>query len=264
MSRITGFGSFKKQDEGSDSDEGKQNELYTGGIGARGGSGMAVLGPPSGKRNPPGTDVFNKLVQAAQGHGAAAGGDMETPPADEEMNTITMYSNGFTVNNGPLRDPKTSSEDQAFLDQLLKGYVPAELKKGRKDPSKPMNISLSDKRGETYTPPPYTAFSHGTTLGSSSSATSRGQYLPGSLPPAPVVDESKPTTTIQVRTSTGKKLKLKVNLTTTVYQLAALVVAEAGGTAAFSLSAGFPPKDLMDGSATIEAAGLQGAAVTQK
>lgn len=90
--------------------------------------------------------MFNKLVQAAQGAGAGEDG----PPADEEMNTITMYSNGFTVNDGPLRDPQGSPENQAFIEELLKGFVPAELKRGRKDPSKPMNISLADKRQETY------------------------------------------------------------------------------------------------------------------
>jgi hypothetical protein len=67
-----------------------------------------------------------------------------------------------------------------------------------------------------------------------------------------------------VRTSGGKKLRLKVNTSITVAQLAALVVADTGTQEPFSLSAGFPPKDLLEPEATIEAAGLMGAAVTQR
>jgi len=262
MSNISGLSSLRKQESGSDSDEDKKQELYNGGIGNAGGSGSAVLGPPSGKRSaPPGSDVFNKLVQAAQG---GAAGDAHEPPADEEMNTITMYSNGFTVNDGPLRDPNGSPENQAFIEDLLKGFVPSELKRGRSDPSKPMNISLADKRGETYKAPAYTAFSSGTALGSSSSSAAAGSFVPGSLPAAPFFSDGSPSTTIQVRTNTGKKLRLKVNTSITVAELAALVAADTGGTEAFSLSAGFPPKDLLDAAASIEAAGLMGAAVTQR
>ncbi len=70
---------------------------------------------------------------------------------------------------------------------------------------------------------------------------------------------------MQVKTTDGKKLKLKVNTSITVAQLASLVAAaNPGSRAPFALSAGFPPRDLVDGTATVEAAGLKGAAVTQK
>ena len=68
-----------------------------------------------------------------------------------------------------------------------------------------------------------------------------------------------------MRTIDGKKLKLKINLSITVSQFAALVASNSVETASpFSLSAGYPPKDLTDGDATVEAAGLKGAAITQK
>ncbi len=47
-------------------------------------------------------------------------------------------------------------------------------------------------------------------------------------------------------------------------QLAAMVRRDANITSTFALSAGFPPKDLTDGNATIQEAGLNGAAVTVK
>ena len=112
--------------------------------------------------------------------------------------------------------------------------------------------------------PAYTAFSSGTALGSSSPSSASGAFVPSSLPPAPILDDSAPSTTIQVRTSDGKKLRLKVNTSITVAQLAALVVENTGSDMTFALSAGFPPKELSDAQATIETAGLIGAAVTQK
>ncbi len=178
------------------------------------------------------------------------------------------------VNDGPLRDPNGSPENRTFMDELLRGMVPLEISRTRKNPQAPMNIALSDKRTETFTPPPYIAFSHGTTLGGSVGSAGAGAsgasgassfFNPSNLPPVPTLDESLPTTVVQVKTTDGKKLKLKVNTSISVAQFAALVAASNPGSATpFALSAGFPPKDLVDREATVEAAGLKGAAVIQK
>ncbi len=262
MSNIHGLGSSKKEEDGE-----KRNEFYTGGAdGHGGGSGMAVLGPPPGGGRAPPTgvnDVFNRLVQSASQH-TQEGDDGEAPPTDEENNVITIYSNGFRVNDGPLRDPENNEENRAFLDELLKGYVPRELRPTRKDPSKPMNISLADKRSETYTPPAYVPFSSGTSLGGGS-PNHGGSFDPATLPMGPELVANEATTTIQIKTSSGKKLRLKVNTSITVLQLAAIVAEQAGqGDQPFSLSSGFPPQDLTDHEATIEAAGLKGASITQR
>ncbi len=59
--------------------------------------------------------------------------------------------------------------------------------------------------------------------------------------------------------------EVKVNTGITVAQLASLVAAaNPGSRAPFAPSAGFHPRDLMDRTATVEAAELKGAAVTQK
>lgn len=70
-----------------------------------------------------------------------------------------------------------------------------------------------DKHTEDYIPPPYTAFSGGNVLGASeisSDAFILDEDVLSTLADTPdPVDESKPVTTIQVRTLTGQRLKIR-------------------------------------------------------
>ena len=61
----------------------------------------------------------------------------------------------------------------------------------------------------------------------------------------------------------GKRKVIKIALTATIEQLAAHAVQASNTTIAtpFRIVAGFPPKPLMDSTATIEEAGLKGAQV---
>ena len=132
-----------------------------------------------------------------------------------------MYRNGFTLDDGPLRDGMAEGcppENKEFLDALDKGLVPKELQKqvaGKKGVQ--LDIQLSDKRGEDYVAPPppaYVAFSSGQTLGASAgSSTSAYQFTPEMLEDIdiPAVDESAPVTTLQIRSHSGKKIKIKIN-----------------------------------------------------
>jgi UBX domain-containing protein 1 len=136
-----------------------------------------------------------------------------------------------------LRD-LTSPESREFIAKLEKGEVPAgkqfnfnkfvmsdqlssnlvELTSNTA-PRGPgphhVDINLSDKRSEDYVPPPppaYVAFSGGNSLGSSSSSSASGSaFTPASLSAVevPSVDESQPSTTLQVRMHDGRKLKIK-------------------------------------------------------
>ena len=267
MANVHGFGSGGEKKD----DEGKRNELYTGGIGqGGGGSGMAVLGPPDGAGGKK-DDVFSNLVKAAQENATLANmpSAEDGPGYNSEPGraTITLYQNGFTIDDGPLRD-LASPENQAFLEQLLGGRVPRELR----DPNNqgaPMEISLSDKRGEAYrppTPPSYIAFSNGTTLGGTSSSSDSFTSSELEAIVAPVLDDSAPLTQIQVKTSDGKKMRMKVNMNITVLQLAASIreMQNGSGPDAFTLAAGFPPKELTDKNMTVETAGLKNTSITQK
>ena len=78
------------------------------------------------------------------------------------------------------------------------------------------------------------------------------------------LDESTPSTTVQVKLANGKRALVIVNLAHTVADLVARVAAEgATGGKPFTLKAGFPPKPLDSLTSTIEAAGLKNASVQQ-
>ena len=80
----------------------------------------------------------------------------------------------------------------------------------------------------------------------------------------PALDDGKPKTTLQVRLSNGKRARVTLNLDHTVAQLDALIRADHGAEGSYQLLAGFPPAPLADPAASVEAAGLKGASVTQK
>jgi UBX domain-containing protein 1 len=79
-----------------------------------------------------------------------------------------------------------------------------------------------------------------------------------------VVDESQPTTNLQIRFHNGERVSLKVNLTHRVADIHDYVMNAAPVDGEYSLVSGFPPKALTDPSKTIEEAGLKSASITQK
>lgn len=228
------------------------------------------MGPPKPKGAPrPGgsgaAGIFDELVQKASESSA------DGPPATDgttQQFKITLYRNGFTVNDGPLRDPSTP-ENQAFMARLMEGRVPDEITRqvgGRLDA---MDVQLADKRSEDYVAPPppaYVAFSGtGSTLRGLSRNTEglvfSAEVLSDVEIPAP--DSVPGTLTIQVRTPSGKRLKIKINPSATIYQLAAMIVQELGGSVTnFSLSAGYPPTVLKDGTVSVSGANLAKDVVT--
>ena len=82
------------------------------------------------------------------------------------------------------------------------------------------------------------------------------------------VDEAAPTTSVQVRLATGGPQRFRLNTSHTVGDLKALVEAALGAAGVaprgYVLAAGFPPKPLTDDAASLEAAGVAGAAVTHR
>jgi len=78
------------------------------------------------------------------------------------------------------------------------------------------------------------------------------------------VDESKPTTSIQLRLGDGTRLVARVNLTHTVADLRSFVAAARPESRPFVLQTTFPSKELSDFTETIEGAKLQNAVVVQR
>lgn len=181
--------------------------------------------------------------------------------------TITMYRDGFVVDDGPYRrlDDPANAE---FLRSLAQGRTPAELVPESGDNAN-TTVGLIDKRSEDYVPTFQSFSGAGATLGGSAtaSAVSGSTVDPTNLPDeVPTVDTSSPTTSIQVRLPNGQRKVLKINLTMTVLQLATMIkplVLSAGGSS-FQMVSGFPPKPLEDFDATVESAGLKGAQVQIK
>lgn len=79
----------------------------------RGGSGINVLGPPT-----PDDSLFGQIQRSASQAGAISESSSST-----NSRRITIYRNGFTVDDGPLRDPH-APENTEFISDLGRGLVP--------------------------------------------------------------------------------------------------------------------------------------------
>lgn len=113
----------------------------------------------------------------------------------------------------------------------------------------------------------------GRTLGSSSSTENVVEpSVSASLRTAPspsaglVVDQSLPSTSIQLRLADGTRMVARFNYHHTIGDLRSFIDASRpGGTSTYQLqSVGFPPKVLADPNQTIEQAGLLNSVVIQK
>ena len=203
----------------------------------------------------PRDSVFRQATNAA----AEGGGE-------EVRRTITMYRNGFVVDDGPYRrlDDPANAE---FLRSLAQGVTPRELLQ-EEGQTQDVTVGLIDKRSEDYVEQ-FQSFSGagatlGTTTTSSTTTTSTTTVDPNTLPETPpAVDANQPTTSIQIRLPDGKRKVLKLNLTMTVRDLAAHLRTEANGNP-FQLLTGFPPKPIQDINQSIEEAGLKGASINMQ
>ncbi|XP_065008841.1 plant UBX domain-containing protein 3-like [Musa acuminata AAA Group] len=180
---------------------------------------------------------------------------------------------GFTVNDGPLRrfdDP----ENAAFLESIMKSECPKELEPA--DRRSVVHVNLV-RRAENCPEParrlaPFQGA--GRTLGSGSSNSSGSELADtatasSSTPSSSTglaVDESKPSTTMQLRLADGTRMIARFNTQHTVANIRSFIDASRpGAPSSYQLqTVGFPPKQLNDPSKTIEEAGLANSVVIQK
>lgn len=219
-------------------------------------------GDPSGEGSP-------TLAQQTPAETAPA----QQPPAGPETHTITFWSNGFTVNDGPLRtydDPQNTP----FMEAVSKGQCPVELTP--KNPAQPININLVRKEMNYEAPPEpkYTAFSgSGRTLSGASGSRAATRSVPSSAAPVSTndmvgqwsCDEAFPSASVQLRLRDGSRKVAKFNLTHTVRDIRAFIASALPGTDdAYTLQlAGFPPEQLNDAGRTV-GDGLAGAVIIQR
>ncbi|KAE9599081.1 hypothetical protein Lal_00044093 [Lupinus albus] len=286
-SRIRTLSDLNRPSTDSDSDSDAPQEYYTGGEK----SGMLVQDPTKGSDV---DAIFNQARQLGAversldqlqepprstsftGTGRLLSGEtIQSAPQQPEavVHSIVFWSNGFTVNDGPLRsldDPENAS----FLESIKKSECPKELEPADRRSSVHVNlIRRSEKYPEPAKQQPVSFQGVGRTLGSSSTSVGPEPIAvstPLNCAPTPsaglVVDQSLPSTSIQIRLADGTRLISHFNLNHTVSDIRGFVDASRPGAQRnYQLQMmGFPPKVLTDHTQTIEQAGLANSVVIQK
>ena len=278
--------------------EGKSGDGQTFYAGGSETSGQQILGPDRKKKNP-----TQELFDAAKRHGAEIldeastskselkpmvfkgagyklGSDVEASqevnpnlntndfPSEPKDVAIKFWKNGFSVDNGPLRD-FNDPNNREFLDAIGRGEVPTELRRSAQKGE--VHVNMEDHREEDYVKPKETlkAFSGtGRVLGSpvptvvQERSTSCLSHQPQN--PTFEVDNTRPVTTIQIRFSDGTRLVSKFNHDNTVGDIRNLVQRARPNTGSFNLMTTFPNKILDDNSKTITEAKLLNAVIVQR
>lgn len=289
-----------EDDEDSDSDEDEGQAFYAGGSSS---SGNVILGPGKKKNKDVVGKLFRKAREAGaeevrpgeagtssgrsffQGGGfrlgsenqpsVAIGGPAAPAPEEPQNFVLKMWQNGFSIDEGELRE-YNNPENREFLAAIMKGSIPPELVKEAKGGE--VHVDMEDHRQEEYVKPkvskkPFQGAGH--VLGSIAPQVTVSTPAAGASDPAQAeakakaeakVDESQPTTNIQVRLANGSRLIVKLNHSQTVGDLRAYIcnARPEYGSATFSLQTTFPNKELTDNAQSIKDAGLLGAAVLQR
>ncbi|CAE6430706.1 unnamed protein product [Rhizoctonia solani] len=206
------------------------------------------------------------------------------PPKDEEdeevaVREIIFWRDGFSIADGPLLkydDPA----NQAILSAINSGSAPPSILNVRV--GQPVELRVAQRTQEEYRPPPpkpATAFSgSGNRLGAptvpgeasgSGSTTMPGTFAntePESIQTRFEVDNSLPTTSIQIRLADGTRLTCRMNLTHTVGDIFNFINASTPGAASrpYTIGTTFPNRTLDDPTQTVEAAGIKGSVVVQR
>ncbi|KAK4259053.1 hypothetical protein QN277_005428 [Acacia crassicarpa] len=284
--RIRTLSDLNRPSADSDSDSDGPQEYYTGGEK----SGMLVQDPTKGNdvdaifnqarqlgaverpldqlQDPPRSTSFTGTARLLSGETVQS----TSQQPESFVHNIVFWSDGFTVNDGPLRrldDPENAS----FLESIKKSECPKELEPADKRSS--VNVNLI-RRTEKYPEPEkrHVAFQGvGRTLGSSSASaapeTTVASLVPSSAPTPSaglVVDQLLPSTSIQIRLADGTRLISHFNHHHAISDIRAFINASRpGGAQNYQLQMmGFPPKLLTDETRTIEQEGLANSVVIQK
>jgi UBX domain-containing protein 1 len=129
---------------GSDDEDEGGNEYYTGGTNNQGGgSGLAVVAPTDGNNK---KDALARAIDRAKKQSKQDPG--QVPPPSGRMVKITVYKNGFIVNDGPFRRLGEPANDQ-FAESLAQGFCPQELIQD----GKPADVQLDNHSSEEYKGP---------------------------------------------------------------------------------------------------------------
>nr|XP_018908374.1 PREDICTED: NSFL1 cofactor p47-like [Bemisia tabaci] len=295
-SRIATLASFKDKEENSDEDEGQA--FYAGGSEH---SGQQVIGPGKKKK-----DFVYEMFKSVQEQGAeivdasnpvsrssafegtgyrlgATSNDTEVVNSSSSTSrqssavaiTLKLWREGFSIDDGPIRE-YTNPENQDFLDAIKRGEVPQELVRNARGGE--FHLNMEDHRFEDYVAPKpkVKAFAgEGHVLGNPSPAVvgttkvldekdrlANENQAKQTIP----VDESSPTTSIQIRLADGTRLVARLNHSHTVGDVRRYITVARPHYEIqnFTLMTTFPSKELSDPSQTIAEAGILNASLLQR
>lgn len=228
--------------------------------------------------------AFGAAVAGGRGAGAA-GGDDDEGEEEVAIRNITFWQDGFSIADGPLMrydDPQHAET----LRLINSNRAPLHLLNVRFD--QPVELRVEQRTNEKFTPPPPPPAKpfggEGNRLGSpapalggaslSSSAATTSASAPAAAPdagataapPSVKVDESQPTTQLQIRLGDGQRLAGRFNHAHTVGDVRRYIDESHPGMAArpYVLQASFPPKPVADEAQSLKDAGLVNAVVIQK
>ncbi|KAF9441884.1 ubiquitin-like protein [Macrolepiota fuliginosa MF-IS2] len=203
---------------------------------------------------------------------------------DVARRTITLWQDGFQIEDGELMHDDDPEHAQILAD-LIAGNAPISVLNVR--PGQPVELRINPRQQELYRPSAgVRAFrGSGQRLGAPvpdlipGSSTMPGSFSPPApaLPPAQVaerasvttrfeVDQTRPTTSVQVRLADGTRLVCRMNLNHTIGDIRNFINASRPENVArpYTIGTTFPNRILEDDAATIESAGLVNSVVVQR
>uniref|UniRef100_A0A2K6KD23 NSFL1 cofactor p47 n=1 Tax=Rhinopithecus bieti TaxID=61621 RepID=A0A2K6KD23_RHIBE len=267
--RVTSFRDLiHDQDEEEEEEEGQR--FYAGGSER---SGQQIVGPPR-KKSP--NELVDDLFKGAKEHGAVAVERVTKSPGETSKPRVhvvlKLWKSGFSLDNGELRSYQDPSNAQ-FLESIRRGEVPAELR--RLAHGGQVNLDMEDHRDEDFVKPKgaFKAFTgEGQKLGSTApqvfSTSSPAQQAENEAKASSsiLIDESEPTTNIQIRLADGGRLVQKFNHSHRISDIRLFIVDARPAMAAtsFILMTTFPNKELADESQTLKEANLLNAVIVQR
>ncbi|XP_040837639.1 NSFL1 cofactor p47 isoform X3 [Ochotona curzoniae] len=268
-SRVTSFRDLiHDQDEDDEEEEGQR--FYAGGSER---SGQQIVGPPR-KKSP--NELVDDLFKGAKEHGAVAVERVTRSPGESSKTRVhvvlKLWKSGFSLDDGDLRSYQDPANAQ-FLESIRRGEVPAELR--RLAHGGQVNLDMEDHRDEDFVKPKgaFKAFTgEGQKLGSTApqvlTASSPAQQAENEAKASSsvLINESEPTTNIQIRLADGGRLVQKFNHSHRISDIRLFIVDARPAMAAtsFVLMTTFPNKELADESQTLKEANLLNAVIVQR
>ncbi|KAH8741144.1 hypothetical protein FG386_001271 [Cryptosporidium ryanae] len=176
---------------------------------------------------------------------------------------ITLYKNGFILDEGEFRDISIP-ENQEFVNDIRKSVAPEELRK-RSLSNGTVHIALDDRSSEVYVPPKKAMEVFSGSGNSLSQVKGSGYDVNINSDFNFSIDNSKPTTNIQLRFHNGQKKVVTLNHTNTIGDLHCIFMEYAPVDGEYRLIYGFPPKEIsMDPNTSLKDAGLLQETISQK